>query len=104
MTAGPGAGDALFDNEDMATELAPEIDAPTAGVVDVAALDPALADPDVVADVVAPQRDIVVDEGQTLLRAEGLTVAFGGLVALDDVDFEIRRGEILGLIGPNGAG
>ncbi|WP_454916175.1 ABC transporter ATP-binding protein [Xanthobacter sediminis] len=39
-----------------------------------------------------------------LLRAEGLSKQFGGLVAVRDVSFSVRRGEILGLIGPNGAG
>jgi branched-chain amino acid transport system permease protein len=38
------------------------------------------------------------------LAVQGLRKAFGGLVAVDDVSFEVRRGEIVGLIGPNGSG
>jgi len=38
------------------------------------------------------------------LAAQGLRKAFGGLVAVDDLDLTIRNGEILGLIGPNGSG
>ncbi|PXY24808.1 ABC transporter ATP-binding protein [Prauserella sp. PE36] len=57
-----------------------------------------------VAEVVASDREMAVDVGQTLLEIEDLTVRFGGLTALDSVSFGIRRGEILGLIGPNGAG
>ena len=56
------------------------------------------------AGVVAPDREIAVEVGDTLLSMENVTMRFGGLVALDDVSFDIRRGEILGLIGPNGAG
>jgi branched-chain amino acid transport system ATP-binding protein len=41
---------------------------------------------------------------RTLLSIEGLTVRFGGVVALDNVRFEVARGQICGLIGPNGAG
>ncbi|MFF5987669.1 ABC transporter ATP-binding protein [Prauserella flavalba] len=57
-----------------------------------------------VAEVVASDREMAVDVGQTLLEIDELTMRFGGLTALDSVSFGIRRGEILGLIGPNGAG
>ena len=40
----------------------------------------------------------------TALSVEGLTVHFGGLVAVSNVDFVVREGEIASLIGPNGAG
>jgi branched-chain amino acid transport system ATP-binding protein/sulfate-transporting ATPase len=39
-----------------------------------------------------------------LLVASGLTMRFGGLVALDALDLEVRSREVLGLIGPNGSG
>ena len=42
--------------------------------------------------------------GSPILRTEGLTVRFGGLTALNDVNVEVRRGEIRAIIGPNGAG
>jgi branched-chain amino acid transport system ATP-binding protein len=39
-----------------------------------------------------------------LLTVEHLTMRFGGLVAIDDLSFSARRGEITAVIGPNGAG
>lgn len=42
------------------------------------------------------------DDG--LVRAEGLTRRFGSILAVDGVGFEVRRGEMFGLIGPDGAG
>src|SRR5690606_16517646 len=104
QVTGPGAGDALFDNEDMAAGYAAEPEARSAGEVDVTAVIPQLADEEAVAEVVAPHRAFETEVGEPLLRTEDLTVRFGGLTALDAVNFEIRRGEILGLIGPNGAG
>ncbi|HXX25599.1 MAG TPA: ABC transporter ATP-binding protein [Pseudolabrys sp.] len=46
----------------------------------------------------------MVDPSDTLLRVEHLTMRFGGLVAIDDLSFEVARGSITALIGPNGAG
>jgi branched-chain amino acid transport system ATP-binding protein len=39
-----------------------------------------------------------------LLRVQNVGVRFGGIVALDDVSFDVPAGKIVGLIGPNGAG
>ncbi|PKL07465.1 MAG: high-affinity branched-chain amino acid ABC transporter ATP-binding protein LivG, partial [Spirochaetae bacterium HGW-Spirochaetae-7] len=39
-----------------------------------------------------------------ILEVQGLTKRFGGLAAVDKVDFSVRAGGISGLIGPNGAG
>ena len=39
-----------------------------------------------------------------LLSVRGVTVKFGGIVALDAVTFDVPRGGVCGLIGPNGAG
>ncbi|HUX39184.1 MAG TPA: ABC transporter ATP-binding protein [Rectinemataceae bacterium] len=39
-----------------------------------------------------------------MIRARGLTKAFGELKAVDAVDFEVSKGEAFGLLGPNGAG
>ena len=43
-------------------------------------------------------------ETAPVLRTEGLTIRFGGLTALNNVNLDIRRGEIRAIIGPNGAG
>jgi branched-chain amino acid transport system ATP-binding protein len=42
--------------------------------------------------------------GDILLSVEHLTMRFGGLVAVDDLSFQARQGNITALIGPNGAG
>ncbi len=42
--------------------------------------------------------------GELILRARGVTKRFGGLVAVDSIDFDIPRRTIVSLIGPNGAG
>lgn len=39
-----------------------------------------------------------------MLKVQSLSMRFGGLLAVNNIDFEIKSGEIFGLIGPNGAG
>jgi branched-chain amino acid transport system ATP-binding protein len=42
--------------------------------------------------------------GEVLLSVENVSLAFGGVKAINDVSFDIRKGEIRAIIGPNGAG
>lgn len=44
------------------------------------------------------------EETRPVLSAKNVVRRFGGVTAVNDVSFDVRRGEILGLIGPNGAG
>ena len=43
-------------------------------------------------------------DGSTVLRVEHLTMRFGGLIAIDNLSFDVKRSTITALIGPNGAG
>jgi len=49
------------------------------------------------------KEEYTMDES-VILSVQGLKMYFGGLKAVDDLTFDVKKGEIFGLIGPNGAG
>jgi ABC-type branched-subunit amino acid transport system ATPase component/ABC-type branched-subunit amino acid transport system permease subunit len=52
----------------------------------------------------ASRAKVTAGDRADLLSVRGLGVRYGGVVAVDDVTFDVREGTIVGLIGPNGAG
>lgn len=51
----------------------------------------------------APEES-AIKAGQTLLSVESVSLSFGGVKAIRNVSFDIKKGEIRAIIGPNGAG
>ena len=41
---------------------------------------------------------------EPIVQVQGLHKAYGATIAVDDISFEVRQGEIFGMVGPNGAG
>ena len=65
--------------------------------------------PDVVPEKIVPfapaqVHRLPIPTNETILKLEGVSKAFGGLKAVDDVSLKIKAGTIHGVIGPNGAG
>ncbi|WP_407166643.1 sugar ABC transporter ATP-binding protein [Bradyrhizobium sp. ORS 111] len=54
--------------------------------------------------VVASGSRVAAPAGQTILAAQGVSKSFAGVRALNNVDFDLRRGEVHALMGENGAG
>ena len=52
----------------------------------------------------AVQRPLEANPGRPILETQGLTVRFGGLSALDNINFAVAPNELRAVIGPNGAG
>ncbi|MES3014999.1 MAG: ATP-binding cassette domain-containing protein [Pseudomonadota bacterium] len=51
-----------------------------------------------------PSAAVAAAQGEPLLQVRNLSKRFGGLIATNNLSFDVRRGQFLGVIGPNGAG
>ncbi|HUV76628.1 MAG TPA: ATP-binding cassette domain-containing protein, partial [Desulfobacterales bacterium] len=47
---------------------------------------------------------MTVVNGENILEVQGVAVVFGGLMALSNLSFQVKKGMIKAVIGPNGAG
>ena len=56
------------------------------------------------APVQTPLEGVAIAKGDVLLAVDNVSLSFGGVKAITDVSFDIRKGEIRAIIGPNGAG
>jgi ABC-2 type transport system ATP-binding protein len=45
-----------------------------------------------------------MEEHQTTIQVHNLTKKFGDFTAVDNISFQVHRGEIFGFLGPNGSG
>lgn len=50
------------------------------------------------------ESNIEEGNGKSFVKVKNLTKSFGPVIAVNDVSFEVKKGEIFGLLGPNGAG
>jgi branched-chain amino acid transport system ATP-binding protein len=56
---------------------------------------------------ISPETPAIAEErriGEVVMEMKNITLRFGGVVAIQDISFDIRQGEIRAIIGPNGAG